>query len=343
MSARTHGSSLAQNGRSAVFDYVKSHPIGMSAAAAVATFATCALVNQHLANRAQEKNPPIGDFLEIDGVRLHYIERGEGDSLLLLHGNGSMIQDFECSGLVTLAAKDHRVIVFDRPGYGYSERPRGTIWSPDAQAALIYRALVRLGVSRVTVLGHSWGASVAIALALKHPEMVTGLVLASGYYYPTARADVIVQSGPAVPGIGDLMSLTLAPLISRAMWTISIENMFGPKPVPTKFSGFPKEMALRPSQIKAGAGESAMMIPDAFAFQGEYARLKMPVVIVAGEEDRLVDVEQSAQLHRQIPQSTLRRLSGAGHMVHQTETLEVMSAINEASKKIDPETFPSAA
>jgi pimeloyl-ACP methyl ester carboxylesterase len=202
---------------------------------------------------------------------------------------------------------------------------------------------VRLGVSRVTVLGHSWGASVAIALALKHPEMVTGLVLASGYYYPTARADVIVQFGPAVPGIGDLMSLTLAPLISRAMWTISVENMFGPKPVPTKFSGFPKEMALRPSQIKAGAGESAMMIPDAFAFQGEYARLKMPVVIVAGEEDRLVDVEQSAQLHRQIPQSTLRRLSGAGHMVHQTETLEVMSAINEASKKIDPEAFPSAA
>jgi pimeloyl-ACP methyl ester carboxylesterase len=85
------------------------------------------------------------------------------------------------------------------------------------------------------------------------------------------------------------------------------------------------------------------MIPDAFAFQGEYERLKMPVVIVAGEEDRLVDVEQSAQLHRQIPQSTLRRLSGAGHMIHQTETLEVMSAINEASKKIDPQAFPSAA
>jgi hypothetical protein len=91
MSARTHGSSLGQNGRSALFDYVKSHPIGMSAAVAVATFAACALVNQHLADKAQEKNPPIGDFLEIDGVRLHYIERGEGDSLLLLHGNGSMI------------------------------------------------------------------------------------------------------------------------------------------------------------------------------------------------------------------------------------------------------------
>jgi pimeloyl-ACP methyl ester carboxylesterase len=214
--------------------------------------------------------------------------------------------------------------------------------SPDAQAALIHRALVQLGVSQMTVLGHSWGASVAIALALKHPEAVTGLVLASGYYFPTARADVVAQSGPAVPVIGDIMSLTLAPLISRAMWAIAIGNMFGPKPVPAKFSGFPKEMALRASHIRAGAGESAMMIPDAFAFQGDYERLKMPVVILAGEGDRIVDVEQSARLHRQIGQSTLHRLSGAGHMVHQTETVEVMSAINEASK-MGREACPSAA
>jgi pimeloyl-ACP methyl ester carboxylesterase len=330
MSARTDGS-IARNSI-AVFDYAKSHPIATSAAAAVTGLVACALVNQHLAKTAQEKNPPIGHFLEIDGVRLHYVERGQGHPLLLLHGNGSMIQDFESSGLITLAAKNHRVIVFDRPGYGYSERPRGTVWSPGAQAALIYHALERLGVSRATVLGHSWGAAVAIALALKHPELVTGLVLASGYYYPTARGDVVAQSGPAVPIIGDIMSHTLAPLISRAMWGISIASMFGPKSVPAKFSGFPKEMALRPSHIRAGAGESAMMIPDAFAFQGDYARLKMPVVILAGEGDRIVDVEQSTRLHRQIAHSTLHRLPGAGHMVHQTETDEVMFAVNEASR-----------
>ena len=340
MSARTDGS-IARNGI-AVFDYAKSHPIATSAAAAVMGLAACAIVNRHLAKKAQEQNPPTGHFLEIDGVRLHYVERGQGHPLLLLHGNGSMIQDFESSGLISLAAKNHRVIVFDRPGYGYSERPRGTVWSPGAQAALIYHALERLGVSRATVLGHSWGASVAIALALKHPEVVTGLVLASGYYYPTARADVVAQSGPAVPVVGDMMSYTLAPLISRAMWPMAIANMFAPKPVPTKFNGFPKEMALRPSHIRAGAGESAMMIPDAFAFQGDYGRLKMPVVILAGEGDRIVDVEQSARLHRQIAHSTLQRLSGAGHMVHQTETDKVMSAINEASR-IGNEAFSSAA
>jgi pimeloyl-ACP methyl ester carboxylesterase len=342
MSARTSGSSLAQNGRSALFDYARSHPIASSAAAAVTGLVACALINQHLAKKAQEKNPPTGHFLKIDGVRLHYVERGQGHPVLLLHGNGSMIQDFETSGLITLAAKNHRVIVFDRPGYGHSERPRGTIWSPDAQAALIHRALLQLGVSRVTVLGHSWGASVAIALALKHPECVTALVLASGYYYPSARADVVAQSGPAVPVIGDMMSYTLAPLISRAMWAIAVGNMFGPKPVPAKFNGFPKEMALRPSHIRAAAGESAMMIPDAFAFQADYGRLKMPVVILAGEGDRVVDVEQSARLHRQIAHSTLQRLAGAGHMVHQTETDKVMAAIDEASR-IGNQAFSSAA
>jgi pimeloyl-ACP methyl ester carboxylesterase len=338
--------SLAKNSKLTYLHRVKSHPYAFGAAAAVATLTACALVNHYLAEKAVQKNPPIGKFVEIDGVRLHYIERGEGQALVLIHGNGSMIQDFECSGLIEMAAKNYRVIVFDRPGYGHSERPRGTIWSPDAQAALLHAALMRIGVPRATVFGHSWGTSVAVALALKYPELVASLVLASGYYYPTARADVVALSGPAVPVIGDLMSLTLAPLISRAMWPFSLGTMFSPKPVPAKFKGFPKEMALRPSQIRASAGESALMIPDAFAFRGDYGSLKMPVVIIAGDEDQLIDVQQSARLYRQIAQSTFHRILGAGHMVHQTETNRVMSAINEASSKIGQaptEGLPSAA
>jgi pimeloyl-ACP methyl ester carboxylesterase len=274
----------------------------------------------------------MGKFVEIDGVRLHYIEQGEGDPLVLLHGNGSMIQDFQCSGLIDMAAKTFRVIAFDRPGYGYSERPRGTIWSPAAQAGLIHRALVRMGVRRTHVFGHSWGTSVAIALALRHPEAVASLVLASGHFYPSLRADVVTMSGPAVPILGDLMSFTISPLIGRAMWPSTVRRLFLPKPVPEKFKGFPEEMALRPAHIRANAGEAALMIPDAFAFQGEYGNLKMPVVIIAGNEDKIVSVEQSARLHRQIRQSTFHRILGAGHMVHQTETSRVMSAINEASQ-----------
>jgi pimeloyl-ACP methyl ester carboxylesterase len=319
---------LGQKGRR----IVRAHPYAVAAVATAGALAMLALVNRRLARNAENDNPPAGQFLEIGGVRLHYVERGAGAPLVLLHGNGSMIQDFESSGLIDLAARNYRVIVFDRPGFGHSDRPRNVVWTPAAQAELINSALQRLGVAHAIVLGHSWGASVAVALALKYPTLVQGLVLASGYYYPTFRPDVVAVSAPAVPLVGDVLRYTIAPIVSRVMWPLLMTKIFGPRSVPEKFEGFPKEMAVRPSQIRASAAESALMIPDAFQFRDQYPDLKMPVVIVAGEEDRLVDIDtQSEQLHRDVPQSRFHRVPGAGHMIHQTATGVVMAAIDEVA------------
>jgi pimeloyl-ACP methyl ester carboxylesterase len=168
---------------------------------------------------------------------------------------------------------------------------------------------------------------------VRYPEAVRALILASGYYYPSVRADVAFLSGPAIPVLGDIMRYTLAPLISRAIWPLLMRKIFDPAPVPEKFAGFPKEMAVRPSQVRSSAAEAALMIPDAFAFQGDYPQLRMPVVIIAGTNDRLINIdEQSARLKKDIKQSTLRRVPGAGHMVHQTATVSVMSAIDEAAR-----------
>ena len=299
---------------------------------AIAALAAAAAVNRYLANKAERDNPPVGRFLDVNGVRLHYVERGTGDAVVLLHGNGSMIQDFESSGLIDLAAKDFRVVVFDRPGFGHSERPRGTVWTPDAQAELIKAALTQLGVSKAIILGHSWGASVAVAMRLKYPDLVRGLVLASGYYYPTIRPDVVAMGAPALPIVGDFLSQTISPLLSRAIWPLMLKKIFGPKSVPTKFQAFPKEMAMRPSQIRASASEAALMIPDAFALRGKYADLQVPTVIIAGEDDKLIDIDsQSDRLHDDVSQSTIRRIAGNGHMIQQTATDEVMSAIREVA------------
>jgi pimeloyl-ACP methyl ester carboxylesterase len=308
------------------------HSYVVAAVVAAGALAATAFLNRRLAKKAEQDNPPAGQFLEVDGVRLHYVERGSGEPLVLLHGNGSMIQDFESSGLVDLAAKNFRVIIIDRPGFGHSSRPRNVIWTPDAQAQLIRRALERLGVSRAIVLGHSWGSSVAVALALRFPDAVRGLVLASGYYYPTLRPDVVALSTPAIPVMGDVLGHTLSPLMSRLMWPLMLAKIFGPRSAPAKFERFPKEMALRPSQIRASAAESALMVPDAFQFKDKYAELKMPVVIIAGEDDRLIDIDkQSARLHADVSQSALHRIPQNGHMIHQTATGEVMAAINEVA------------
>src|SRR5829696_1700262 len=311
---------------------VTSRPYAVAGVVAVGALAVSALVNRYLAKKAELKNPPSGRFVEVDGVRLHYVEQGKGEPLVLLHGNGSVIQDFDSSGLIALAAKNYRVIVFDRPGSGHSERPRRILWSANARAGLIHNALSQIGVSRAIVLGHSWGASVAVALALKHESMVKALVLASGYYYPTVRADVVALSGPAVPILGDIVRYTVSPLLGRLTWPLLMRKIFGPARVPEKFGAFPSEMAMRPSQIRASSEESALMIPGAFALREGYGDLRMPVVIIAGEDDRLIDIDrQSARLHRDVAQSTFHSVEATGHMVHQTATKRVMVAIDEAA------------
>ena len=306
------------------------HPVLSGLVAVGAVLAASALANRQLAIRAERLNPPAGKFLEVDGVHLHYIERGEGPPLVVLHGNGSMIEDFKASGLVDLAAERHRVIVFDRPGFGHSTRPRGTVWTADAQAGIILAALAQLGVTRAIVLGHSWGAAVAVAMALREPQAVAGLVLASGYYFPTPRLDLILPSTPAIPAVGDVLRYTVAPVAGRLKWHLLMKKMFGPAPVPAKFDAFPKEMAVRPSQVHAEAAETALMVPTATAAAAEYVRLTMPVAIVAGAGDQLIDPDtQSGRLHREIAQSTFHRVEGSGHMVHQTNTAAVMAAVDE--------------
>jgi pimeloyl-ACP methyl ester carboxylesterase len=310
----------------------RRYPAAAIFAGAATALAATAIVNWQFAKKARRDNPPRGRFLEIDGVRLHYVERGHGRPLVLFHGNGSMIEDFESSGLIDLAAENYRVIVFDRPGFGHSLRPRNVVWTPEAQADLFKKALDLLEVKRAILLGHSSGASVAVALATRHPSFVEALVLASGYYFPTAGAEVAALPLQGIPGIGDVMSYTILPILNRLMWPALLRKLFGPRSVPEKFAGFPREMAVRPSQIRAGAAEAALLIPAASAASKTYSELGMPAIILAGEGDRLIDInKQSVRLHDEVKQSKLHRIAGVGHMVHQCATPDLMAAIDEAA------------
>src|SRR3979490_601726 len=139
----------------------RHHPVRTAAAAAAGVLVATAIGKRQLAEKARSDNPPQGQFIDIDGVRLHYVERGDGRPLVLFHGNGSMIQDFESNGLLDLQAGHSKGIGFDRPGFAPSLWLRNIVWTPEAQAARFMKALDRLPVQHAIVLGHSWGASVA--------------------------------------------------------------------------------------------------------------------------------------------------------------------------------------
>src|SRR4029079_10965862 len=226
-----------------------SSTIGILASAA-ATIAAMTVYNVYRTRKAEREHPPSGQFVTVNGVRLHYIERGEGPPVVLLHGNVVTAEDFISSEVLDLIAKRHRVIAFDRPGFGYSDRPHGSAWSAGTQADLIRDAFAHLGINRPIVLGHSWGAAVALALGLNHPDAVRRLVLLSGYYYPTLRADVLFSSLTAIPILGDLLRYSVSPLIGRAMLPLLLKGMFAPLPVPPRFTkSFPRDMPVRPGQF----------------------------------------------------------------------------------------------
>ncbi|WP_338664942.1 alpha/beta hydrolase [Pararoseomonas sp. SCSIO 73927] len=313
---------------------LRQHSRGPSAARVLAWTAgalgALALVNHVLAGRAERRHPPEGRFIEVDGVRLHYSDRGTGRPVVLIHGNMVTGDDYDTSGVADLLRAGHRVIIFDRPGFGHSERPRGRMWTAAEQAGLLHEALRQLGIERPVVVGHSWGAIVALAFADRYPTDTAGLVLLSGYYFPTLRPDVLLVGIAAIPVLGDVLRYTLSPVFGWLTMPLVKRALFSPARIPERFTEeFSPAMALRPSQLRATAGDGALMIPGVLALQHRYGMLSMPVTIIAGDGDKVVFKRSAERLHRSIRGSRLRIVSGAGHMVHHLEARLVAKSIAE--------------
>ena len=293
-----------------------------------------AAANHAAARAAERRHPPRGRMLDIAGTRLHVLEEGSGPPVVLLHGNGAMAEDFVASGLVDRLSANHRVIIPDRPGFGHTPRSHGKLWTAHAQAELIAAALDRLGIEQPVVLGHSWGVMVALDLARQHPDKVGALVLVGGYYHPTLRLDVPLVSLSALPVLGDLLRHTVLPPLLWLMRKGVFRMLFAPAPVTSGFQArFPVGLALRPSQLRAVAQDTAMMIPGTALLARHYDELRMPVAIVGGVEDRIVDFDtQSRRLHEEIRHSRLHPVAADGHMVHHTEPALLADIVAQASR-----------
>ena len=329
--------------RTSLIDAKQNRTRDALAVAAIAAAGTAAWVAGR-AHDAEQRHPPIGQFVDVDGIRLHYVERGQGIPVVLLHGNVVMLQDFIAAGLFGTLARRYRVIAFDRPGFGYSTRPRDRLWTPDAQAELLLQAFTRLGVERPIVVGHSWATLVAIALGMR--SAARRLVLVSGYYFPTLRVDAALVAPVALPVVGDVLRYTVSAVIARLLLRRTIATMFAPEPVPADYLPLlHRELLLRPSQMRANAEEGTLLVPAAARLRDRYANLDVPTEIIAGAADRIVDPQtHSARLHRSLRGSALRVLPGAGHMLHHTHAAEVVAAIDEtpaAASVLPKEVAPS--
>ena len=127
-----------------------------------------AWVTRKTAAKVAQAVPPRGKFIQISTGQLHYIDKGDGPPILMIHGLGAQLGNFD-TGLADDLARDHRVIAVDRPGMGWSDRPDDADASPRAQAALIVEVIEALGLEKPLIVGHSLGGAIAMCLALDAP------------------------------------------------------------------------------------------------------------------------------------------------------------------------------
>ncbi|MEO1687770.1 MAG: alpha/beta fold hydrolase [Pseudomonadota bacterium] len=294
-----------------------------AAGALAAGAGALALGDRRLTSQVEARHPPRGAFVTAEGLRLHHVSLGpeDGETVILLHGATGNLNDMTFDLAPRLASAGRRVIAFDRPGLGWSQRPPAAQdpWRPATQARILRAAARALGVRRAVVLGHSWGAGVALAWALLAPEEVSGVVVLGGACMPWDDGEdglltpVIASRPAAVLGAAWLRHVSLADGGASAA-----ARIFRPQDPPEGYlDHLQGELLLRPSSLQANT-EDIQKLDRALADQARaYAGLVPPVRILHG----LADTITSPAIHSQglaavAPRATLSLLPGIGHMLH---------------------------
>lgn len=301
---------------------------GALALAGAAGLGAAAWYNHRYARAVERRHPPVGKFVELgDGQRLHYVEAGEGPPVVLIHGASNLLQDMTTS-LMPVLAKSHRVVAFDRPGHGWSTRRPYRAWD-EAQARALHEGVRRLGLEKPVIVGHSIGGGVAMAYGMEFADELTGVVFLGGLAFAEIPSGFHKFFGPATPLLGTALSYTVYPFLLPRMIASMHETFFHPQTMPERLRReLPIEMLYRPEAIKMNAEDQLSVVPSLIDLQMHYANYPLPVVIMAGAEDKTTDPSKHAvPLSRQLPSATLRILPGLGHMIHHFAQDEIAEAI----------------
>jgi pimeloyl-ACP methyl ester carboxylesterase len=172
-------------------------------------------------------------------------------------------------------------------------------------------------------------------MALDEPSAVAGLLLLSGYFYGTARPDVWPASIPAIPLVGDVMAHTVLPLIGRLIGPAAIKASFAPAPISAKIAAFPLALTLRPSQVRATAADTAMMVPSALEISRRFPELDVPLIVMAGEDDLIAHPNEHAKRFvKEVQGAELRLIPDQGHLFHYAVPDMVVTAMGDVLARI---------
>jgi pimeloyl-ACP methyl ester carboxylesterase len=278
---------------------------------------------------AESLADPDSRFLEVNGLKVHYKTFGDGQPVfILLHGFGASL--FSWREVTGPLSKLGTVIAYDRPAFGLTERPlewQGqSPYSPQAQAELVVALMDALKIDKAILVGNSAGGTVSMLAALAHPERVQALILVDAAVYAGGGAPAWSRPLLKTPQMNHL-----GPLISRQIQTRGkefIELAFHDptKITPDIFIGYQK-----PLQVKDW-DKALWLLTVASAESGLEKRLAdftMPILVITGDDDRIVPTEQSLRLAKEIPNAILSVIPQTGHLPQEESPKDFMQAVTE--------------
>lgn len=291
------------------------------------------LITIRLVMQSYISHPPIGKFVDIGMSKVHYVEKGSGTPVIMIHGSDGTLFNFHRS-IFELVSTEFHAIAVDRPGHGYSDTPHHRALTIPFHAEAVREAVARMGIRRPIVIGYSYGGAIALKWAAEHPEEIAGLVLISPAAYPERHYLAVLAYIAGIPFLGPLLVNTVFVPMALPQARIWAARAFRPDPLPAGVMDTVLAFSLRPKQFAAFAEEMRHFYQDLKAQTDQYDKITLPTAILAGEDDILLTTSnQAVRLQKTLPHATLRLFPNTGHELHHKHRQETLAAIREIAAK----------
>jgi pimeloyl-ACP methyl ester carboxylesterase len=305
----------------------------MIAVVVVVALVILALITQAGVVAIQRAYPASGQMIEVAGATLHVVDIGPreaaGPPIVMIHGASSNLESMR-QPLGDLLAGNHRVILIDRPGHGWSTRARQEDSTPAIQGRMIEQALEKLDVARAILVVHSWAGALGARMALDHPQDVAGLVMLAPVAYPWPGGVGWYNKLVTTPLIGPLLAYTITLPLGTFLTGPGARSVFLPQTMPPDFvSDTATPLLLRPREFLANARDLVTLKAAVAEQAPRYGEIRMPTVVISGESDKTVSPGiHSRPFAAAVPNARLIVLPEVGHMVQNAAPELVMREID---------------
>ena len=267
-------------------------------------------------------------FIEINGLELHVKTMGQGEPVfVLLHGFGASLYSWQ--PVMEPFSQHGTLIAFDRPAFGLTERPLSwegqNPYSPEAQVALVVGLLDHFAVEQAILVGNSAGGTVAMQVALAYPERVSALILVDPAVYSGGGAPAWIRPLLRTPQMRHL-----GPLVARQIQTRGPQLVELAWHDPSQIT--PETIALYQKPLQVDNWDKALweftLASRASGLADRLAEFTLPVLVITGDDDRIVPTADSIRLAGELPAASLVVIPQAGHVPHEERPDLFMQAVN---------------